>query len=169
MTKNILITGGAGYIGSHVAEILIKSKKRVIILDNLSTGFKRLINKRAKFFKVDIKNTKKINQILNKYKIEAVIHLAANLVIGEGQKYPTKYFNNNVLGTKSVLEALKNTNVKNFIFSSTAAVYKDGLYKVKEISPLKPKSIYGKTKLEAENLIKLYCKKLNQKWKKSQE
>ena len=59
MIKNILITGGAGYIGSHVVEILIKNKKRVIILDNLSTGFKRLINKKAKFFKVDIKNTKK--------------------------------------------------------------------------------------------------------------
>src|SRR5210317_1663794 len=144
MIKNILITGGAGYIGSHVAEILIKNKKRVIILDNLSTGFKRLINKKAEFFKADIKNTKKINQILNKYKIDAVIHLAANLVIGEGQKYPKKYFNNNVLGTKSVLEALKNTKVKNFIFSSTAAVYKDGLYRVKETSPIRPKSVYGK-------------------------
>ena len=160
MSKNILITGGAGYIGSHVAEILIKNKKKVYILDNLSTGFKRLINKKAKFFKEDIKNTKKINQILNKYKIDAVIHLAANLVIGEGQKYPKKYFNNNVLGTKSVLEALKNTNVKNFIFSSTAAVYKDGLYKVKETSPIKPKSVYGKTKLKAEHLIQNYCKKL---------
>ena len=160
MIKNILITGGAGHIGSHVAEILIKNQKRVIILDNLSTGFKRLINKKAKFFQADIKNTKKINQILNKYKIDAVIHLAANLVIGEGQKYPKKYFNNDVLGTKSVLEALKNTNVKNFIFSSTAAVYKDGLYRVKETSPIRPKSVYGKTKLKAENLIKSKCKKL---------
>ena len=160
MIKNILITGGAGYIGSHVAEALIKNKKRVYILDNLSTGFKRLINKKAKFFKNDIKNTKKVNQILNKFKIDTVIHLAANLVVGEGQKYPKKYFNNNVLGTMSVLKSCKDTLVKNFIFSSTAAVYKDGLYKVKEISPLKPKSIYGKTKLEAENLIKLYCKKL---------
>ena len=123
MIKNVLITGGAGYIGSHVVEILVKKKKRVIILDNLSTGFKKLINNKAKFFRGDIKNTKKINQILNKHKIDAVIHLAANLVIGEGQKYPKKYFTNNVLGTRSVLEALKNTNVKNFIFSSTAAVY----------------------------------------------
>ena len=81
-------------------------------------------------------------------------------MIGEGQKYPKKYFNNNVLGTKSVLEALKNTNVKNFIFSSTAAVYKDGLYRVKETSPIRPKSVYGKTKLKAEQLIQNYCKKL---------
>ena len=64
-----------------------------------------------------------------------VIHLAANLVIGEGQKYPKKYFNNNVLGTKSVLEALKNTKVKKLYISSTAAVYKDGLYRVKELHP----------------------------------
>jgi UDP-glucose 4-epimerase len=160
MIKKILITGGAGYIGSHVAERLIKNKKKVYILDNLSTGFKRLINKKAKFFKVDIKKKKKVNQILIKYKIDAIIHLAANLVIGEGQKYPKKYYNNNVLGTKSVLEALKNTNVKNFIFSSTAAVYKDGLYRVKETSPLRPKSVYGKTKLKAEKLIQSYCKKL---------
>ena len=76
MIKNILITGGAGYIGSHIVEILIRNKKRVIIIDNLSTGFKRLINKKAKFFKTDIKNKKKINQILNKYKIDSVIHLA---------------------------------------------------------------------------------------------
>ena len=160
MIKNILITGGAGYIGSHVVEILIKNKKRVIIVDNLSTGFKRLINKEAKFIKADIKNTKKINQILIKYKIDTIIHLAANLVIGEGQKYPKKYYNNNVLGTKSILETLKNTNVKNFIFSSTAAVYKDGLYRVKETSPTRPKSIYGKTKFKAEKLIQSYCKKL---------
>ena len=107
MIKNILITGGAGYIGSHVAEILIKNKKRVIILDNLSTGFKKLINKKAKFFKADIKNTKKINQILNKHKIDVVIHLAANLLIGEGQKYPKKYFTNNVLGTMNTESPIK--------------------------------------------------------------
>jgi UDP-glucose 4-epimerase len=72
--KKILITGGAGYIGSHVAEILIKNKNKVIIVDNLSTGFKKLINKKAKFFKTDINNTKKIREIIINNKISVIIH-----------------------------------------------------------------------------------------------
>ncbi len=159
MTKNILITGGAGYIGSHVTEILIKNKKRVFVIDNLSTGYKELIHKKAKFFKVDINEKKKIKLIIKKNKIDSVIHLAASLIIGEGQKNPSKYYKNNVLGTKNLISACFNTNIKNFIFSSTAAVYKDGLYKVNENSPIKPKSVYGKTKLSAEKLIIKNCKK----------
>ena len=81
------------------------------------------------------------------------------MIIGEGQKKPRKYYKNNVLGTKNLISACLNTNVKNFIFSSTAAVYKDGLYKVNENSPVKPKSVYGKTKLSAEKLIIKNCKK----------
>ena len=100
MTKNILITGGAGYIGSHVTEILIKNKKRVFVIDNLSTGYKELIHKKAKFFKVDINEKKKIKLIIKKNKIDSVIHLAASLIIGEGQKNPRKYYKNNVLGTQ---------------------------------------------------------------------
>ena len=160
MIKNILLTGGAGYIGYHIAEILIKKKKNVFIVDNLSTGYKRLINKKAKFFKLNIHNSKKINQIIVKNKIDSVIHLAASLVIGVGEKYPERYFRNNVVGTQSVLNACKGTPVKNFIFSSTAAVYKDGFYRVSENSILKPKSVYGKTKLKAEELIKKYCNNL---------
>ena len=80
------------------------------------------------------------------------------MIIGEGQK-TKKYYKNNVLGTKNLISACLNTNVKNFIFSSTAAVYKDGLYKVNENSPVKPKSVYGKTKLSAEKLIIKNCKK----------
>ena len=160
MIKNILLTGGAGYIGSHIAEILVRRKKNVFIVDNLSTGYKRLINKKAKFFKLNIHNSKKINQIIVKNKIDSVIHLAASLVIGVGEKYPERYFRNNVVGTQSVLNACKGTPVKNFIFSSTAAVYKDGFYRVSENSILKPKSVYGKTKLKAEELIKKYCNNL---------
>ena len=78
MIKNILITGGAGYIGSHISEVLIKKKKRIFIADNLSTGYRRLINKKAKFFKIDILKTKKIREIIVKNKIDSVIHLAAN-------------------------------------------------------------------------------------------
>ncbi len=82
------------------------------------------------------------------------------MIIGEGEKKPKVYFKNNVTGTKSVLNALKGTKVKSFLFSSTAAIYKDGNYRVTENSQIKPKSIYGKTKLKAENLIRINCKKL---------
>ena len=159
MTKNILITGGAGYIGSHISEILAKKNKKIIIIDNLSTGHKKLINKKAKFFKININNKKKLKIIINKNKIDSVIHLAASLIIEKGEKNPKFYYKNNVLGSKSVISACIGTTVKNFIFSSTAAVYKDGLYKVTEKSALKPKSVYGKTKFNAEKLIINICKK----------
>ena len=159
MVKNILITGGAGYIGSHVTEILLKRYKKVFLLDNLSTGHRKLINKKAKFFKLDIHRKDKVRKIIKKNKIDSIIHLAANLIIGEGQRKPKKYYKNNVLGTKNLLEACKDTTVQNFIFSSTAAIYKEGQYKVSEKSIIKPKSIYGKTKIKAENLIRNFAKK----------
>ena len=159
MVKNILITGGAGYIGSHITEILLKKHKKVFLIDNLSTGHRKLINKKAKFFKLDIHRKDKVRKIIKKSKIDSIIHLAANLIIGEGQRKPKKYFKNNVLGTKNLLDACKDTTVKNFIFSSTAAIYKEGQYKVSEKSKIKPKSIYGKTKIKAENLIKNFTKK----------
>ena len=159
MVKNILITGGAGYIGSHIAEILLKKRKKVFLIDNLSTGHRKLINKKAKFFKLDIHNKNKVKKIIEKYHIDSIIHLAANLIIGEGQKKPKKYYKNNVLGTKKLLDASRKTNVKNFIFSSTAAIYKEGQYKVSEKSLIKPKSIYGKTKIKSENLIKKFGRK----------
>ena len=160
MIKNILVTGGAGYIGSHIIEILIKKNKNVFIIDNLTTGYKKLINKKAKFFKLDILNTKKLKRVIEKYNIDSIIHLAANLIIGEGERQPKKYYKNNVKGTQSVLDSIKKTKVKNLLFSSTAAVYKDGMYRVTENSIVKPKSVYGKSKLRAENLIKSKCKKL---------
>jgi len=159
MVKNILITGGAGYIGSHVTETLLKKYKKVFLVDNLSTGHRKLINKKAKFFKLDIHRKDKVREIIKKNKIDSIIHLAANLIIGEGQRKPKKYYKNNVLGTKKLLEACKDTAVKNFIFSSTAAIYKEGQYKVTEKSIIKPKSIYGKTKIKAENLIRNFAKK----------
>jgi len=159
IVKNVLITGGAGYIGSHVTETLLKKNKKVFLVDNLSTGHKKLINKKAKFFKLDIANKRGIKKIIEKYKIDSIIHLAAHLIIGEGQKKPKKYYKNNVLGTKKLLEACKNSMVKNFIFSSTAAIYKEGQYKVSENSIIKPKSVYGKTKIKAERLIVSYAKK----------
>jgi UDP-glucose 4-epimerase len=161
MIKNILITGGAGYIGSHITDILVKNKKKIYIIDNLSTGFRRLINKKAKFFKLDIKETQKIKKIITKNKIDSIIHLAASLSIGLGEKHPKQYYKNNVLGTKSLINACIKTTIKNFIFSSTAAVYKDGLRIVKENSQIKPMSVYGKTKIKAEKIIISNLKKNN--------
>ena len=161
MVKNILITGGAGYIGSHTTEILIKNKKKVFIIDNLSTGFKKLLNKKAKFYKADILNKKYIKKIIVKNNIDSVIHLAAVLSVGESEKKPNKYKRINVEGTKKLLEAIKSTKVKNFIFSSTCAVYKDGYSKVTEKTKLDPTSVYGKTKLKCEKYIKIFCKKNN--------
>ncbi|MBA1338028.1 MAG: UDP-glucose 4-epimerase [Pelagibacterales bacterium] len=158
--KNILITGGAGYIGSHVAEILIQNKKNIIIVDNLSSGFKKLINKNAKFYNINILDNKKLKKIITRFKIDSVIHLAGSLIISSGEKNPKLYYKNNVLGTKSVLSACKDTSVKNFIFSSTAAVYKDKQKIVNERSTVKPKSVYGQTKIKAEKLVISNCKTL---------
>ena len=159
MVKNILITGGAGYIGSHITEILIKNKKKVFIIDDLSTGYKILINKKAKFYKTNILNNKKIKKIIDQNNIDSIIHLAAVLSVGESEKNPKKYKRINVDGTKKLLEAIKNTKVKNIIFSSTCAVYKDGFTKVSEKTKTNPTSVYGNTKLKCEELIKIFCKK----------
>ena len=159
MIKNILITGGAGYIGSHIAETLIKNKKKIYIFDNLSTGSRKLINKKANFYKIDILQKDKIKKIIDKNNIDSIIHLAASLIISEGEIKPKKYFRNNVTGTKNLLLACQNTLIKNFIFSSTAAVYKDGQYKVNENSIIKPQTVYGKTKIKGEKLVQSFCKK----------
>ena len=136
--ENILVTGGAGYIGSHVVERLIKLRKNVFIVDNLSTGKMKLINKKAKFFKCDIKNYKRLDIIIRQNKIQSIIHLAACLSVGESQKNPRKYYRNNVLGTKNLIKSSLKNQIKNFVFSSTCAVYKDGLITVSENSKLFP-------------------------------
>ncbi len=156
---NVLVTGGAGYIGSHIVELLIKTRKKVYIVDNLSTGYKKLIHKKANFFLCDIKDLKKLNKIFKTNNISSVIHLAASLSVGESEKKPKKYHLNNVLGTKNVVKCCKENNVKNFIFSSTCAVYKDKMKLVKENTKINPKSTYGKTKMLCENYIKKNLKK----------
>ena len=157
--KKILITGGAGYIGSHICEVIVKKNNKVFIVDNLSTGFKKLINKKTIFYKINILNTKKLRNIIIKNNIDSIIHLAGSLIISVGEKNPKSYFKNNVIGTRCVLNACRNTTVKNFIFSSTAAVYKDKQKIVNENSKIEPKSVYGKTKIKAEKIIISHCKK----------
>ena len=161
--KNILITGGAGYIGSHIAELLVKKKINTFILDNLSTGHKKLINKKAKFFKIDLNDHNQINKILNKYNIDSIIHLAAKTNITEAEKKPNIYFRNNITCTFNLINACKKTNVKNFLFSSTCAVYSNKIKHVKESSATKPKGVYGLTKLRCEQMIR---KKIGSKHRK---
>jgi len=158
---NILITGGAGYIGSHIVEQLIKKKKNVIILDNLVTGYKKLINKQAKFVKADIKNKSKVIKIIKDNNITSIIHLAAYLNVSEAEKNKKKYYQNNIVGTKNLLEACKNSSVKDIIFSSSCAVYGNVKGSVGENKKPNPQGYYGYTKYKGEELIK----KLSLKYK----
>lgn len=159
--NNILVTGGAGFIGSHIIEQLDKSKNNVIIVDNLATGFKRLINKNSKFIKTDIKNKKKLIDIIKKHKIETVIHLAAYLNVSEAEKNKKKYYNNNIIGTKKLLEACKNSNVKNIVFSSSCSIYGNIRGAVSEKKKANPMGYYAFTKFQGENLIKEYSLRYN--------
>ena len=158
---NILITGGAGYIGSHIVEQLVNQKNNIIIIDNLVTGYKRLINKKAKFIKADIKNRSKINKIIKDYNITSIIHLAAYLNISEAEKNKRKYYDNNIIGTKNLLNACKNSKVKNIIFSSSCSVYGNVNGSVKENSKLNPQGYYGYTKYKGEELVRKISKQLN--------
>ena len=155
--KKILVTGGAGYIGSKICYDLTDLGYKVFIVDNLITGHKKLINKSAKFYLCDILDYKQLNEIIKKNHISDIIHLAASLDVEESSKNPLKYFINNVEGTENLLKASVNNNVKNFIFSSTCAVYGNiKANSVNEKSPTEPISYYGKTKLLCELLIKDY-------------
>ena len=161
---NILITGGAGYIGSHIVEQLINSKNKIIIFDNLETGHKRLINRKAVFIKDDIKNRKILNLIIKKYKIDTIFHLAAYLNVSEAEKNKWKYKQNNIQGTKNLLLACKNSNVKNFIFSSSCSVYGNINGSVSERKKLNPQGYYAYTKFVGEELVKKYSKKFKYKY-----
>mgnify|MGYP000031655155 FL=1 len=155
---NILVTGGAGYIGSHIVEQLIKNKENVIILDNLVTGYKKLINKKAKFVKADIKNKSKITKIIKDYNISSIIHLAAYLNVSEAENNKKKYYQNNIIGTKNLLEACKNSNVENIIFSSSCSIYGDVKGSVNENRKPNPQGYYAYTKYKSEELIKKFSK-----------
>ena len=159
---NILVTGGAGYIGSHIVEQLIKKKSNnILVLDNLSTGRKKLINKKSKFIKGDIKNLNLLKKIIKKHNIQTIIHLAAHLNVSEAEKEKIKYYRNNVTGTKNLLLACKNSKVKNIIFSSSCSVYGSIKGSVNEQKKTNPEGYYALTKFKGEELIKKYSKKFN--------
>ena len=159
--QNILITGGAGYIGSHIVEQLIKVNKNVVILDNLKNGFNLLIHKKARFIKGDILNFKLVKKIIQENDITTIIHMAGLIDVIESEKDKKKYYRNNVLGTLNLIKACKKSNVKNFIFSSSAGVYGNITKAAKENMTLKPINYYAYTKMKCEKIIKKYSKILN--------
>lgn len=166
----ILITGGAGYIGSHCVIDFIKSGYDVVILDNLSTGHAEIVERLQNFaegqsgnlidfINADINDTYALNVLFNTYKIDAVIHFAANAVVNESVTDPRKYYNNNVISSINLLNAMVENNVSKIVFSSTCATYGESEYiPVDEKHIQKPVNPYGNTKLAMEFAIKDYAK-----------
>ena len=158
---NILISGGAGYIGSSIAHKLIDQKHRVTIIDNLSNGYKFLLPKKAKFYKCNISQIKKIKKIIINQKFDALIHLAGLVKVEESIKNPKKYYRNNYLLGKKFVQGCLDAGIKNIIFSSTAGVYGNTKHKkkIKENSILKPLNPYAKSKMLLEKFLLNLTKK----------
>ena len=153
--KNILVTGGAGYIGSHVVNLLIDKGYKVTIIDNLVTGTFNLINKKADFYKTDIADELKVNNILQNKKFDIVMHFAGLIRVDESIKEPKKYNEYNYVKAKIFLDNCVKNNLKKIIFSSTASVYGNPKnLKVSENDELNPLNPYAKTKLDFENYLK---------------
>lgn len=151
----ILIVGGAGYIGSHAVKQLIENEIEVIVIDNLETGHIESVPYGIPFYPIDIRNKEAIKEVLEKEKVDGVIHFAANSLVGESMTHPLKYYNNNVGGTESLLEALVEANVKYIVFSSTAATYGDvTTMPITEDILTNPTNTYGETKLAIEKMLK---------------
>lgn len=149
---NILITGGAGYIGSCLTQIL-KKKFNIYIIDNLSYGKKSQI-KNNKFYQIDLLSKKKLEVFFKKKKIDLIIHLAAYTNLRLSFKNSDKFYKNNYLATKNLVNISQKYGVKKIIFSSTASVYgKKKIFPISEKSTTKPISHYGKSKLKAENFL----------------
>ena len=156
-----LVTGGAGYIGSHMVKFLLSKNHEVTVFDNLSSG--KLINKnKINFIKVDLVNLKKLDKLISKEKFDAVFHFAALSIVNESEKKPRKYYLNNVLGTKNLINTMIKYNINNLIFSSSASVY--GAPKTKKIletHKMSPISEYGRNKKEIEKILVQIGKKKN--------
>ena len=154
----ILVTGGAGFIGSNIVDELVEKKHKVVIVDNLATGNIKNVNKKAKFYKVSVCDKKKINEIFKKEKIDIVIHHAAQLDVRKSVADPCFDADVNIKGTLNILEACKNTKVKKIIFASSGGtIYGEcGSKAPDEKSFANPLSPYGVAKLSVEHYIKAY-------------
>lgn len=152
---NILIPGGAGYIGSHAVRQLIEEGYRVTVVDNLQTGHLKAIHPDAEFFKGDIRDREFLRMVFSEVKIDGVLHFAANSLVGESMEKPLMYFDNNVYGTQVLLEVMEEFKVKHIVFSSTAAIYGDQrTMPITEYMAANPSSTYGETKLTMEKMMK---------------
>jgi len=151
----ILVTGGAGYIGSHTVDLLQKEGYEVVVFDNLVYGHKEAVS--CPLVVGDLLDKKAVRKIFEENKFTAVIHFAAYALAGESMSEPGKYFENNILGGLNLLEAMKDFGVKYIVFSSTCAVYGyPEKLPVTEESPLKPVSVYGESKLTFEKILRWY-------------
>ena len=151
----ILVCGGAGYIGSHAVHQLIEKGEEVVIVDNLQTGHRGAIHARAKFYEGDIRDCAVLDAIFTENEIEAVIHFAANSLVGESMEKPLLYFNNNVYGMQVLLEAMVRHGIDKIVFSSTAAVYGEPKrVPILEDDATEPTNTYGETKLTMEKMMK---------------
>lgn len=152
----VLVIGGAGYIGSHAVYELIRDNNQVVVMDNLSTGKKEMVNKAAKFYLGDITKREDLEHVFeSEPNIDVVMHFAAKLIVPESVKMPLEYYYNNVEGVRLMLEAMIKYGVKNVVFSSTAAVYGEPIKPVCEEDDITlPINPYGASKLATENMIK---------------
>lgn len=154
---NILVTGGAGYIGSHVVEELKKSGFTPIVYDNLSTGHAAAVPEDVQLVEGDIHDVAFARHIMKQFSIDAVMHFAASSLVGESMENPAKYYFNNVEGTLHLLEAMRGAGVDRMVFSSTAAVYGEPeQVPICEDSKLSPTNVYGRSKLMIENMLADY-------------
>ena len=152
--KHILVTGGAGYIGSHTVRQLGEQGQNLVILDNLSTGFREHVLY-GELVEGNTGDTELVKKILEKYQVDTVIHFAAHTIVPESVSNPLKYYGNNTCSTRNLLECCSEAGVKNFIFSSTAAVYgTPESAECYEASPTNPINPYGMSKLMSEYMIK---------------
>lgn len=156
---NVLVTGGAGYIGSIMVKRLLEDNHKVVVVDNLERGHENAVDQRAYFQKGDLLNKEFVREIFNTHPIEAVVHFAGLISMGESMKNPSLYFSNNVFASLNVLEAMKDKNIHKFIFSSTAGVYGNPIQlPISEDHPKSPTNPYGESKLMVERILNWYLK-----------
>jgi UDP-glucose 4-epimerase len=153
----ILVTGGAGYIGSVVAELLLQRGHRVVVYDNLVKGHRHAVPARAQFIEGDLLDASLLRSTMLRHRVEAVVHMAAHSLVGESVQNPADYYRNNVTGGLVLLDAMREAKVSAIVFSSTAAVYgePDG-QPIAESAPARPTSPYGATKLAFEEALRWY-------------